>query len=396
MKSLADALRLAKHRFFRQKHLLSLRWHRLRRNPTAPNIKRIATDTDAYLVKSHAPQTFTVVDPPQPFSFPPLKTLDSIPHTRSQYTTVPQTFVARLNDARVLGSIGQVLTSNGTLLTDITYETPTAPYKDKVWTELAALHDRNQHLNGTACLIASHYGGFNYFHYLLETLPRVDLVRRAGIDFGTIDHFLVNPSEYESLIGGLQTVGVPIERLVTCDAQTMYHVDHLIAPSTLRATGHMRKSVVAWLREMFAPSNPAPDAPVRLYLGRNDAGYRHITNQSELIDRVLAPLGFESLVWGGRSIQAQAALFANADVVVGPSGAAMANLVFCKPGTRVLLFHPHTYIARYFYELSAVCGLEYYYLIGEPMPGEKPGDNGSNYEVSPNKVTRLLEFAGVK
>lgn len=390
-------LRLAKHRFFLQKHLVSLRWHRLRSNPTAPYIKRIATDSLDYLSrnKSRTHETITIVDPPQPFYYPPLKTLESTPHTHSLYNPVPRTFVARLDDVRVLGSIGQVLTSDGTLLTDITYETPTAPYKDRVWTELGTLHDRDDHLSDTACLLASHYGGFNYFHYLLESLPRVDLVRRAGIDFDAIDHFLVNPFEFESLRGGLESVGVPLNRIVPIDAQTVYHVDHLIAPSTLRATGHMRKSVVAWLRENFAPSTPAPDAPARLYLGRDDASSRHITNQSEIQERVLSPLGFECLSWGQRSIQAQAALFSNADVVVGPSGAAMSNLVFCKPGTRVLLFHPHTYIARYFYELCAVCELEYYYLIGEPMPGAKPGDNGSNYAVSLDKVARLLKFAGV-
>ena len=58
-------------------------------------------------------------------------------------------------------------------------------------------------------------------------------------------------------------------------------------------------------------------------------------NEEEVF-ALLEPLGFEAITMDGRSIGEQAALFASAAVIVATHGAALANLVFSRPGTTVI------------------------------------------------------------
>jgi capsular polysaccharide biosynthesis protein len=219
------------------------------------------------------------------------------------------------------------------------------------------------------------------------------MIRRSGIELDSIDHFIVNPLQSSAYREVLNELGVAQDRELFCGPSSVFNVRHLIAPSTLRGTAHQRKWLCDWLNETFAPDGKSLSRAVRLYVGRDDAQTRRVTNQAEIIERVLAPLGFESVVLNGRSIREQAALFSKADVVVGVNGAALSNLVFCKPGTTVIVLHHPIHLSRFFFELSHTVGLDYFGLTGEaPMPA----DFTSDYVVSPESLAALLNFAGVK
>ena len=46
--------------------------------------------------------------------------------------------------------------------------------------------------------------------------------------------------------------------------------------------------------------------------------------------------GFELVATELLSFKEQVRLFSEADIIVGPSGAAFANIIFCQPGTKVI------------------------------------------------------------
>jgi capsular polysaccharide biosynthesis protein len=169
----------------------------------------------------------------------------------------------------------------------------------------------------------------------------------------------------------------------------------VVAPSTLRGTGHMRKWVCEWLNRTFSQGTSSHDRRVRLYVGRDDAGNRRVCNQSEIVEHVLSPLGFEHVQWDGRSIREQAALFGSADVIVAANGAALANLVFCRPGTRVIVLHRPTYVSPVFYELSHTAGLDYYHLTGDAATPTTPEASASDFYVNPGSLVELLKLADV-
>ena len=65
------------------------------------------------------------------------------------------------------------------------------------------------------------------------------------------------------------------------------------------------------------------------------------------------------------------AIFANADWVVAPHGAALTNVVFSKPGTKVVELLPGPLENYGHYALmAAALGLRHSYLIGSKLHGD--------------------------
>ena len=94
-----------------------------------------------------------------------------------------------------------------------------------------------------------------------------------------------------------------------------------------------------------------------------------MTNESELWPW-LQSCGFvkvscEDLTWSE-----QIAVFRHAKVIVSAHGAALANLVFCAPGTKVIeLFH-RSYMNGYYWRLASIKNLEYRPIVAagaEPL-----------------------------
>lgn len=371
---------------------------RLTRDDRLPDIRYVSTSTLNYLRRTLPPDQLHVayvpVDSAQRFAPPPANTLGVSRLTARDHSTYREMSVLRLDSARILGEVGHILTRDGTLLADGSFENPATFYGSGLWRTLVTPHEPAQRLAGNTCVLGSLWSGINYFHFLFELLPRVEMVCRSGIALGEVNQFVVNPLKFEVFWEALTQSGIARDRVLVSSPSAAFEVQHLIAPSSLQGTGHMRKWVCDWLNQTFTPCPDASRQSLRVFVGRSDANRRHLDNQAEIWEQVLLPLGFQIVRWDGQSIRSQAALFASAEVVVGVNGAALTNLVFCRPGTRVVVIHHPAYLSRWFYELAATRGLDYYYVVGEPTPHTARRWNG-DYAVNPSTLAALLKQANV-
>ena len=95
------------------------------------------------------------------------------------------------------------------------------------------------------------------------------------------------------------------------------------------------------LRFRFGATDPPHR---RVFFSRaNDQSRRVLRNRDEIETR-MATLGFEIIRPEHLPFREQARLLAEASFVAGESGAAMANLGFCPPGTRVLEIQPDRFV----------------------------------------------------
>ncbi len=95
------------------------------------------------------------------------------------------------------------------------------------------------------------------------------------------------------------------------------------------------------LRFRFGADEPAKR---RLFFSRiGDVTRRVLRNRGEIEAR-MAALGFEIVRPERLSFREQVRLMSQASFVAGESGAAMANLGFCPPGTRVLEIQPERFV----------------------------------------------------
>jgi hypothetical protein len=208
--------------------------------------------------------------------------------------------------------------------------------------------------------------GDNHAHCLLQSIPRLDLLRRAfGLE---ADRFLLNDEAPRATLEALEILGIPADRLhlVPSRGAGAYRCETLRAATS----PHMHNFGIPWtaafVNELFLPDPPERTSR-RIYVPRGTSR-RAVLNEEEVL-AVLEPAGFEVVTMDGRSIGEQAAIFASAAVIVAPHGAALANLVFSRPGTAVIeLMGPNT-ASVVFAFLSWRRGLSYQMIMGtEPAP----------------------------
>jgi capsular polysaccharide biosynthesis protein len=114
------------------------------------------------------------------------------------------------------------------------------------------------------------------------------------------------------------------------------------------------------------------DAPGRRIFLARKAG-RGILN-GEDVEAMLVDQGFELFDPGTLSFEQQVRLFASAGTIIGGLGAAFANVIFCRPGTRVLgLCSPAAVKFPMFASLSELVGCRYMVMGGE-QDGYRAGE----------------------
>jgi tetratricopeptide (TPR) repeat protein/capsular polysaccharide biosynthesis protein len=214
-------------------------------------------------------------------------------------------------------------------------------------------------INGTVAVVAG-LSGHTYFHWMVDILPRLELLRQSGWSF---DWLLTNKINQPFQRETLEKVGIPAKKVLTADRYPHIQAQELLVPSFVSSLGWATKRSLAFLRRTFI-SQPTPKMPKRIYISRQQAKYRKILNEKEVME-ILKPLGFVSITLEGRSVAEQATLFAQAEAIVAPHGGGLTNLAFCRQGTKVIELVSPNYIRHYYWVISQQLGLQHYYLPGK-------------------------------
>jgi capsular polysaccharide biosynthesis protein len=310
---------------------------------------------------------------------------------RQRVVHLPATCVATLTSARFWGHYGgAVFTAAGTLLPELS--------KDVWGPQLHSAHTRwrlpaLRFLPGRTLSLVTPEAASNYHHWTMDVLPRAGLVRRAGWRLEDFDHVLIKSEGRPFQREGLARLGIPEGKLIEVNDRTHLRVESLVVPSIRDDNTAVSREDVAFVRNLFLGAEPArSDARRRLYLSRRDAAFRRVRNEEE-IRRILQRHGFEEISLSGLTVVQQARLLAEAAVVVAPQGAALANLVFANPATRVVDLLAPGWIAPYAWGTCALLGLEYAAIIGEgdrTPEGVLPQGIRDDLQVDPEQLEAVL------
>jgi capsular polysaccharide biosynthesis protein len=207
----------------------------------------------------------------------------------------------------------------------------------------------------------------NYYHWLTEQLPRLRVVRYYVEETGEAPDILIEASPPSWILELLDFVGVPSDRRLEWTHEKAT-VDRLVVPNYVRKArpGQYEPSErdLRWVRENAKESVPEgqQNGHDRLFVNRRDADVRQLRNREAVVE-MLHDYGFESITPGEYSVQEQVQMFRNADVVIGPHGAGLTNIMFGDDLTLVELF-PNDYSPGYFYAITELLGFEHRYVYG--------------------------------
>src|ERR1039458_3214044 len=172
-----------------------------------------------------------------------------------------------------------------------------------------------------------------FYHFLLESLPRLALVRER---LAMIDNVLVSGARSAGTEAWLALAGVPAGKLRWLHPLAHYHCAQLLF--TNRLTGDCQPT--PWVRDALRATFRAPQRPTGdrwLWISRADARSRHIAWEDQLL--ALLPK-FEKVSLSALAPADQVDLFSQAKVVAGAHGAGLSNLIFAPPGVCLVEFFP--------------------------------------------------------
>jgi hypothetical protein len=199
----------------------------------------------------------------------------------------------------------------------------------------------------------------NYGHYLLDIVPLIHLGARMRAPMLT---WTLKPWQ-RALVARLDVPGGLIREI----RPRPVFLRHAVVSN--RHSGVASQNAHPQHREAFAAilanvrkAAQAGATPKRAAVCRGLANSRNLVNRAEMIE-ALKPLGFVAIQPEKLSFDEQALVFAGAEVVVIEFGAAMANVMFCSPGTKVVEIIAEGQHDPWSSHLCAMLGLEYVVLF---------------------------------
>lgn len=237
--------------------------------------------------------------------------------------------------------------------------------------------------------LVNHVSGA-YYHWLLDVLPLLHMLETRGIH---PDKYVISPDVRSFVYPTFEMFGISRDQVIVCHENMHIQAERLMIPHLTYT--HRSKWMVNYLVKHFIKNKEIqPDSNLkRIYISRSKAAYRHVLNEDELLDQVLNQYGFQKIILEELSIEDQVRAFYSADTIVSPHGSGLANLVFSKPGTKVIEMFSAVYIRPFFVELSNVLDLQHYYIVGKKT--EDSRTEHDNMHIDLNELREVLHLAGI-
>lgn len=301
------------------------------------------------------------------------------------------TYVVELNGGIAWGHpTGGVFTADREFVPALTHD-PSGHTFHTVWTRLSLPVPRP--LAGRTLYLVTPEAADNYHHWLIDLLPRIGQVVRAGYRLDRFDHVIVNHTGRRFQLATLAHLGIPPEKLIRADANLWIRAEQLVVPSLKPSTQILSPADIQFLRDSFLPSDLSGAPRRKIFLSRADADSRRLRNEAALTAE-LREREFEIVTASQLDVPAQARLFAEAATIAGPAGAAFANCVFATPPTQVVEITPPQWLAAFHWMISARLGLSHAIVLGEGAIMRGVPDSSArtrDITVDPAKFFRLLD-----
>ena len=249
-------------------------------------------------------------------------------------------------------------------------------------------------LKGQAFMLG---GRANYWHLLSEELPALYRLQKNGITINDFQHLIIHQSRYEFQDQIYDLFDIPKSKFIELSRYPHLQADQLFCFSPIYQPD---LEALTWVRDhmlSFVKNKALTDR--RLFIDRGSSSSKRIVNQEELME-ILIKYDFEIFKPEDHSVLEQISTFRNSDFIIGAHGAALANLMFCKPQTNVIeirsRFHTGSFSAPYVYMwYKELNNLRYSVMpsdIKESKSLRGRSQMDSDFIIDVQQLDRLIQF----
>jgi capsular polysaccharide biosynthesis protein len=233
--------------------------------------------------------------------------------------------------------------------------------------------------SGTVLNLAQGASGNNYFHFFFDIIPKIYLIKkkiRNNIDF----YYVSAPKKWQIKI--FKILGIAEFKLINSSKNKHIFADQIIClDHPWYHKGIIQdqvKKLPEWVvlinRKIFLKKASKFKCTKKIFLDRSGSRFNHcqIFNQKPVNKWVkkndLSIYKPEIL-----SFKKQIYLFKNASVILGAHGAAFTNIIFCRPGTKIIEIIPENHPNRKCERVSKILKLKYFRIV------TKSDDSNKNF-----------------
>lgn len=242
----------------------------------------------------------------------------------------------------------------------------------------------------------------NYYHFMFQVAAKLYYVDRVGFDKSIpllVDEQVLSIPQMKEVIEKLNKGGreiIPLKLRVLYKVGDLYCISdpNVVIPNRKtishdrshafafdkKALDYLRMGIMNTIREDNVPFSK------RIFLSRKDCNRRNI-NEDEL-KPILDKYGFEFVYSGEMDVASQACMFHQAEHIIGPSGAAFTNLLFCSKGSQALLFVSHHHNTTCYSSLAAPLEVSTMFLAGNDNTTKL---QSKFYKISPELLEQYLQ-----
>jgi capsular polysaccharide biosynthesis protein len=163
------------------------------------------------------------------------------------------------------------------------------------------------------------------------------------------------------------------ENIIELDNEPTYFESLLYLSPISKHPFWKSPSAIQKLREFTDLIQSDKKFPERIFVSREDAKQRLLINEKDVFER-LKDRDFSFIRASDYSLREKILIFKNAKVIVGVSGAGMANIVFSKAKTKILTLGPDYEPGWFFWDLACLLDFSYYKLHGKSYEVRIPKD----------------------
>lgn len=200
-------------------------------------------------------------------------------------------------------------------------------------------------------------GGETYFHWMTEGLPLLHetfkAMKRRGIKPSAILFHAKTARFHKDTMDAIGLRNIPVFAI---QKKAYYECEKLYFTSPKIISGRVSKAEINFLRSIYLSPKIRNAQTERIAILRNDARSRGLTHFEKIV-KILLGFDFKLYEPSHFSVKDQAKRFFEARTIVAVHGAALTNLIFCRPGTKVVELFSAKYVNPCYAHICRQLGL---------------------------------------
>lgn len=217
----------------------------------------------------------------------------------------------------------------------------------------------------------------NYYHFVFEFLVKFDLISKAKIEKEIpiiLDSIVKEIPQFKELIS---IFNEEKRKIIYIDRQILYSINELhyfsfineVPPNLKRKTNEIKstdyafdiKSILYLRSTVFKYfNNNLSSTPKKIFISRKNCSKRR--NNEQDFYPILKKFGYVTVSPENLTLKEQFLYFSNAEHIIAGSGAALTNIIFCKPQCEILVFQSIHADITVFSSIAAYTELNMIYL----------------------------------